>query len=183
MSTRDNIIIAAKKQIRKSGYYGTGINDLLRDTELPKGSLYHHFPGGKDEIIETALEEAAMEMALVFKNAMKGKRTAAQGLSAIVDLYLKDYKNDMLKYGCPLASVSHDVTAGNEALRATCSRLFDFWKEAITSYLIYKGVVIEAVDKSEKFLIMLEGAIMLSRVQKSDRPLRLVKKEIESLIR
>ena len=63
------------------------------------------------------------------------------------------------------------------------SRLFDFWKEAITSYLIYKGIEIEAVDKAEKFLIMLEGAIMLSRVQKSDRPLLLVKNEIEFLLR
>ena len=120
MSTRENIIHAAKKQIRKSGYHGTGVNDLLREIEIPKGSLYHHFPGGKEEIIETALEEAAMEMALVFKNAMKGKRTAEKGLAAIVDLYLKDQKNDLLKYGCPLASVSHDVTSGNDDLRATC---------------------------------------------------------------
>jgi len=182
MKTKEAIVHSTSKLIRMKGYFGTGINDITADSKIPKGSLYHHFPGGKDEVIEAALEEATVTLAISFKNAMKGKGSAANGLKGVVDLFIDDLKENQLKYGCPLAAVSIDVTMENENLRITCKRLFDFWITAIESYLNYKGIE-GAREKAEQFLIRIEGALLLSRVQQSDRPLKLIKKDLNNLIK
>ena len=183
MKTRDKIIKSASSMIRKGGYHGTGINDLIKEVQVPKGSLYHHFPGGKDEIVDSALEQAAVDLALTFKNAMKGKKDAVEGLNAVIKLYIDDFTKDNLKYGCPLAMVSLDLSNENESLRMTCSRLFDFWIDAIASYLKYKGVKGDIREKAESFLIQLEGAIMMARVQQSIRPFQLISKDLEQLLK
>ena len=150
MNSRESIIQSAGALIRAKGYFGTGVNEITKESKVPKGSLYHHFPGGKDEIIESALEEAAMQLAISFKNAMKGKGDAAKGLAAVVDIFIDDLKENNLKYGCPLAAVSMDVAMENEHLRSACSRLFKFWIDAIEGYLNYKNVR-SSKDKAERF--------------------------------
>ena len=182
MDTKESIISSASSLIRIKGYFGTGINDITNRSKIPKGSIYHHFPGGKDEIIESALEDAAIDMAYSFKNAMKGKATAQKGLEAVIDVFINDLRENKLEYGCPLAAVSMDVAADNEILRMACSRMFDFWIEAINSYLKYKGVKVRSKEKAERFLIRLEGALLLSRVQQSDRSLKLIKKDLKNLL-
>ena len=181
MKTKDSIVQSASNLIRLKGYFGTGINEIIEESKIPKGSLYHHFPGGKDEVIEAALEEAAVSLAISFKNAMKGKGSAVNGLKGIIDLFIDDLKENKLKYGCPLAAVSMDVAIENENLRMACTRLFDFWITAIDSYLKYKGIK-KSREKAERFLIRVEGALLLSRVQQSDRPLKLIKKDLDNLI-
>lgn len=181
MKTKERIVQSAADLIRIKGYYGTGINEIIGETNIPKGSLYHHFPEGKDSIVQAALEEAAKQLAISFKNAMKGKANACEGLKAVVDLYIKEFRKNGLKYGCPLAAVSLDVSSDNELLRATCSDMFDFWKQAIKSYVEYKGGYSNSDEIAEHFLIQFEGAIMLSRVYKSTKPLELIKKELHKL--
>ena len=181
MNSKEAIVQSASNLIRLKGYYGTGINEILDNANIPKGSLYHHFPGGKDEVIEAALEEAAVSLAISFKNAMKGKGSAKNGLSAVIDLFIDDLKENKLMYGCPLAAVSMDVAMENENLRMACTRLFDFWITAVESYLKYKGLK-RSREKAERFLIRVEGALLLSRVQQSDKPLKLIKKDLDNLI-
>jgi len=181
MNTKESIIHSASNLIRLKGYYGTGIKEITELSSATKGSVYYHFPGGKDEIIEAALEEAAVMLAISFKNAMKGKGKAVNGLKGIIDLFIDDLKENKLKYGCPLAAVSMDVAMENDALRMACSRLFEFWIEAVDSFLRYKNVK-NSRDKAERFLIRVEGALLLSRVQQSDRPLKLIKIDLDKLI-
>lgn len=182
MTTRDRIIESTASLIRNRGYFGTGINEIIKDTSVPKGSLYHHFPGGKDEMISSALEVAALGYAEEFKNAMKGKPNAVEGLKAIVDLYIHGFGKGKQFTGCPLAAVSMDISGQNEHLRKTCARLFTFWIDSTASYLEYKGVK-NARPKAESFMIRLEGAIMMSQAQQSARPLQIVKNEIHSLLK
>ena len=183
MNTKETLVKSTSKLIRETGYHGTGVNDILSLTQIPKGSLYHHFPGGKDEIIEAALEEAAIEMALSFKHAMKGKKNAAEGLKAVLDLYIHEFNSSNHLNGCPLAAVSLDVSSENDSLRNTCSRLFEFWVDALSGYMEYKGVKGRYREKAEMFLIRLEGALLLSRVQQSSRPLELAKKDLEFILK
>ncbi|MGD9864998.1 MAG: TetR family transcriptional regulator, partial [Pseudodonghicola sp.] len=53
-SSRDRLIRAASGLFRRRGYAGVGVSEILTVAELPKGSLYHHFPGGKRELAEAA---------------------------------------------------------------------------------------------------------------------------------
>ena len=89
MDTKTSILNYASSVIREKGFFGTGLSEITREVKIPKGSLYHHFPGGKNEIVSKALEKTALEMALEFKTAMKGKKNAEEGLMAVVDVFIQ----------------------------------------------------------------------------------------------
>lgn len=182
MNSKQTIIKSASDLIKLRGYFGAGIDEIRSEGRFSKGSLYHHFPGGKDEIIKAALEASADEYSEVFRKAMKGKGSAENGLKAVVDVYIAEFRKNGLKYGCPLASVAIDVSTGNEVLRRVCAAQFSYWINSAAAYLEYKNVKSEFREKAEKFVLMLEGSLILARVMKSDRPLRLMKKEIRKML-
>lgn len=181
VNAKETLTEVTSELIRNKGYYGTGINEILAGAGIPKGSLYHHFPGGKDELIEAALKQAALQYAGEFKNAMKGKGSAVEGLKSVVDVYIDKINKTNDYMACPLAAVSLDVSGQNEKLRLACESMFEFWILVTTAYLEYKNVK-KSREKAESFMIRLEGAILLSQVQRSARPFELIKRELQYLI-
>ena len=182
MPARQRLIEEMGSLMQAKGYFGAGINEVLQRANVPKGSLYHHFPKGKEELVAAALEFEAQQKVLEFKQAMKGKKTAERGLAAVINIFIRDLEDSNHKVGCPLANVAMDATAENEVLRKTCATLYDFWTDALESYLTYKEVE-RPRHKAEQFLVMLEGAILLGKVHKSTQHLKHVKAGLEQLIR
>lgn len=180
-STKERLIITTAALIQGKGYYGTGLSEVLKEVGVPKGSLYHHFPGGKDEMVIAALGHAAGERALLFKSAMKGKPNAEEGLKAVVDVFLNDLIRTEFHNGCPLATVALEVAGQNETLQKECAALYDFWTDALSRYLDYKGEE-GTREKAERFLMALEGAVMLSKVHQSPEPLEKMKNQIGPMI-
>ena len=162
MSTRDLLVKATSEIIQKKGYHGTGMSAIIEAVGVPKGSLYHHFPEGKDALISASLKYYASTKGEHFKLAMKGKKTATRGLQAIVDLFINYLEHTGYNKGCPIAAVALDVSSENEALRKTCTSIFDMWQKELQSYLVYKEVK-NPKFKAEAFLIGLEGSLSPTR--------------------
>lgn len=182
METKQLIIEKTAKLIQEKGYYGTGLSDILSHADVPKGSLYHHFSGGKDELIARALEFAANQRSELFRKAMKGKPNAIEGLKAVVDIFIDEMKSSEFARGCPLATVSLDISSENEELRKVCSEMYDYWIDGIEKYLEYKGIARNVRVKAEEFMVNLEGAILLSKVQQNDKYLIQIKNQIAPLL-
>ena len=181
MTTKEKLVSATAKLIQSKGYYGTGVSEILKVTNLPKGSMYHHMPGGKDQLVAEALKYAARERAIVFNAAMKGKGTAVNGLGAVIDVVKQELIDSGYKEGCPVATVSLEVADDHEVLRETCKNLFEFWINAIEGYLIYKDVE-GWKEKANSFFTHLEGALLLSKVSKNTLYLDNFKKELPRIL-
>ena len=90
MSSRDRLVQVTARLIREKGMAATGINEIITAAGLPKGSMYHYFPGGKEELVKAALHSYKDLLGQSFKARMKGSTTAEQGLCGIVDFFIHD---------------------------------------------------------------------------------------------
>lgn len=181
MNTKEKLISTTATLIQTKGYYGTGVSEILKSVGVPKGSLYHHLPGGKDELVSEALKYAARERAKLFNSAMKGKSSAAQGLIAVVEVLQAELVDSDFRKGCPVATVSLEIANENNELRETCQQLFEFWIKSIEAYLVYKNVTDWEI-KANSYFTQLEGALLLSKVSQSNSYLENFKKAIPKMI-
>jgi TetR/AcrR family transcriptional repressor of lmrAB and yxaGH operons len=178
--TRQELIEATATCIKTKGYYGTGITEIIETVGVPKGSLYHHFKKGKDELVEAALDFLAQKQSEKFVSVMKGKPNAAEALKAVVDTF-KSQDNAQIIEGCPLATLTLEVSGSNEKMRKACSAQYDYWQKGIEDYLVYKNIP-GAAQKAESFFVQLEGALLLSRAHQNPKYLEQLKSQIENLI-
>ncbi len=181
MTTKENLIRTTAKLIRQQGVNATGINEILSAVGIPKGSLYHHFPGGKDELVIAALHHSKDYLAQRFKAAMKGKASVEKGLEAVLDDYADTLQKSNYSSGCPMATVALEAAGNNEAIRQACNEVLDYWIESLVAYFKYKNSKAGKKEATE-FMTRLEGALLIAQIQQSDKPLRVLKGQITEII-
>jgi TetR/AcrR family transcriptional regulator, lmrAB and yxaGH operons repressor len=181
MTTRETLIDVTAKLIRQKGVNATGINEIIKAAGVPKGSLYHHFPGGKDELVIAAINQAKEYLSLRFKKAMKGKLTVVKGLEAVLDDYANGLFRSDYSTGCPMAIVALEVAGNNEEIRKACNEVLDYWIASLTSYFKYKNIKAGKKEATD-FMTRLEGALLIAQIQKSDKPLKALKVQLKEIL-
>ena len=179
--TRNRLIQKTASFLTKKGYFGTGIREILQETGIPKGSLYHHFPMGKVELAKEALIFNGKIMNQKFIEAMQGK-SATEALKGIVNVLQNELIESKFSYGCPLATVTLEVSGEEEDLQSVCGEMYQNWENALTEFLTRRGD--PNPRKSAKFfLIALEGAFVLSKATRDASYMELVKDQITNIIK
>jgi AcrR family transcriptional regulator len=158
--TRDRILFATAELFRRQGYNGTGLKQVVAEAGAPFGSLYHHFPGGKQELGEEVIHSAgaffqALVTAVYDEEATTEAAVRAVFAGAGETLEATDYED-----ACPIATVALEVASTDDRLRRATAEAFERWTEAITERLgdRQKGLAIIAA---------LEGAFVLCRASRS----------------
>ncbi|HEV7534142.1 MAG TPA: TetR/AcrR family transcriptional regulator, partial [Acidimicrobiia bacterium] len=173
MGTRDRIVAAAAQLYGRYGYNGVGLKQVAAESGSPIGSLYHFFPGGKDELAAEALRmsgagyqllvEGILETAPDLESAI---RISFAGAAEV--LAASDYAD-----ACWIETVALEVASTNEPLRQVTAEIFDGWIEAATRWMEGHGI---APDRARAlgiaYITGLEGAFVLSRALRSREPLR-----------
>lgn len=178
MTTSQKLIISASDLLQVKGYFGTGITEVLNLAEVPKGSLYHHFPKGKDQLVVEALWHGTYEMLGRFKSVMKGKPTGLLGLSAVVDLLAEDLLKSGYSRACWVATVSLEVGEEQPEIQQACQSIYHYWLRSIEDYLIYKNEN-NAVEKARFFLTLVEGGFILAKASRTDSYLHKIKEDLK----
>src|SRR5579885_2071178 len=131
-STRQRIIDASTAAFMRQGLPGAGLKQIAAESEATIGSLYHFFPGGKDELAAEVLRSSgAAYQALVeavfdaAPDVVTGVRDCFEGAAAT--LLAADYAD-----ACPVATVALEVASSDEALRQVTAEVFDRWLAAAT---------------------------------------------------
>ncbi|MGC7100151.1 TetR/AcrR family transcriptional regulator [Amycolatopsis lurida] len=181
--TRAKLIAAARTLLEERGYHGTALNDVLALAGAPRGSLYHHFPGGKDELVGTALTAAGQEvdelLAGVARTAADARALVPGVLAALADrMEAADYAK-----GCPVATVALEVAATESDLRARCGDIYAGWEGALAEALRAEGRdSVEAEELAATVLALIEGALVLARARRSRVPVEQVIRRIGVLL-
>ncbi|MBI2703322.1 MULTISPECIES: TetR family transcriptional regulator C-terminal domain-containing protein [Mycobacterium] len=184
-SPRDRMVMSAALLIRERGARATAIADVLAHSGAPRGSAYHHFPGGRTQLLCEAVDLAGEHIAALIAEAHSGLEL----LDTLIDKYREQLLATEFRAGCPIAAVS--VEAGfdqddRDRMAPVVQRAaaaFDRWSELITQRFVADGIDSQrAGELAELATATLEGALLLARVRRDLAPLDLVHRQLRELL-
>jgi TetR/AcrR family transcriptional regulator, lmrAB and yxaGH operons repressor len=175
---RDQILQATGVLLEKQGCHATGLNEIIRESGAPKGSLYYYFPGGKDQLISEAVLEGARTVA-----ARSREHLALIGLAAFVLRIAENVEASGYAAGSPLTAVAMETATKNERINLACREAYALLIAAFEEYLLASGMAPARATEQAMFITAaIEGGIILSRTQHSAAPLRIVAAYLDSII-
>ncbi|MFT4099145.1 MAG: TetR/AcrR family transcriptional regulator [Rhodoblastus sp.] len=168
------MIEQAALSLARRGLQRTSFSEVLEAAGAPRGSLYHHFPGGKDELVLGALQ-AAGDFALAAVEGGAGK-PAAEIAAAFADVWRTILIRSDFGAGCAIAAVT--VAADSPDLLDRTGAIFRAWTARLAALLTEGGVSPErALALAVTLIAALEGGVLLARAQRSMEPFELVAAE------
>jgi TetR/AcrR family transcriptional regulator, lmrAB and yxaGH operons repressor len=177
--TRARILSAALRLFRKRGYHGAGLNDILEMANAPKGSLYHHFPDGKEEIGVAVVTEITRNILMLFASS-RARTTAAVVLQAGEQMsHTIERTNHEL---CTLFTAFLAERSTSPKLGLAVANAYAEMTEAIQTRLLADGMKPRlAKDRATAVVMLLEGGAMIAQAQQSVAPFRLAVKHAAAL--
>jgi AcrR family transcriptional regulator len=159
---------------RRQGYTGTGVKQIAAMASAPFGSLYHFFPGGKEQLGEEVIRWSGGLYVELFATIA---RQAPDPVTAVGDFFTgaaETLRETDFADACPIATVALEVASTNEPLRRATADVFATWIDAASAYFAAAGIPADtARGLSFSMLSLLEGAFVFSRAMRSTEPLEL----------
>ena len=182
--SKGKTLAAAAKLFRHQGYHGTALHDILAAGGSPRGSLYFHFPKGKEQIGAAALTLAGEALRQAIAKAAETAENAEMFLTRVVRAMAADLEKSDYKEGCPIATTALETAAQSEVLGAATRSAFQKWELEIKRGLFRLGMPAGDADiAATTVLSQLEGALLLARTYRSLEPLRRAEQAVKLLVR
>lgn len=180
--SKGKTLTAAVKLFRQQGYHGTALHDILAAGGAPRGSLYFHFPKGKEEIGAGALSLAGEAVRLAIVQAAEKSDSAESFLVRIVRAMASDLERSDYREGCPIATTALETAAQSEVLGAATRTAFQKWELEIKRGLFRFGLTSGDADLvATMVLSQLEGALLLARTYRSLVPIQRAEQAVRLL--
>ncbi len=175
---RKAIVQSAVKLFREKGYAATGLNEILADSGAPKGSLYHHFPGGKEELGKAAVKAAGEVVTETLRSLAKSETSPAQFVRAYADLLARWMEQSRYTSGCPISTTLLEMAPTSSLISAAGAEAMNDWIAVIEDvYAHTEGRSTDAKDQAVSFIAAIEGALILAKTLRSTGPIRAVEKQ------
>ena len=182
--SKGKTLAAAAKLFRQRGYHGTALQDILAAGGSPRGSLYFHFPKGKEEIGEAALTLAGEAVRQAIAKAAEASDNVEMFLTRVVRGMAADLERSDFKAGCPIATTALETSAQSEVLGAATRNAFQKWELEIKRGLFRFGMPAGDADLAATMVLgQLEGALLLARTYRSPEPIRRAEQAVKLLVR
>jgi AcrR family transcriptional regulator len=170
--TRDRIISAGAELFRVQGYTGTGVKQIVEEAKAPFGSLYHHFPGGKEQLGEEVIRFSGAMYARLGPAIFDAAPDPATGVEAFFAGAAGHLAETGYEDACPIATVALEVASTSEPLRIATAEVFDSWVAGLAPRFAAAGIAeTRAHELAVAFIAALEGAFVLARAGRSTEPL------------
>jgi AcrR family transcriptional regulator len=180
--TRQRMVRGAAQLLRQRGYTGTGFREVIELTGAPRGSIYHHFPGGKAQLAGEAVDYVGG----LARESIAGPLADGDPIRALrgfVGLWRADFERSGGRAGCPIAAVAVENHDEAPELLESAARAFEQWRSAFAECLGRAGVPRARADRLAALVVSaVEGAIVLSRAERDPAPLLDVARELEVAI-
>ncbi|MBN1243442.1 MAG: TetR/AcrR family transcriptional regulator [Spirochaetales bacterium] len=189
LPSRERIVETAMRLFEERGYHATGIAELVKESGAPRGSVYFHFPGGKEQIAVEAVERAGARLAGRVrenfpKSGPEGKLDCDGALVAFLERVAFQVERSGFRAGGPLLIVASETASGGGLIGDACRKAYEGLATAFREALEACGCAAEAASSlALTILAAVEGAIVLSRSFRSADPLRRVAADLGVLLR
>jgi TetR/AcrR family transcriptional regulator, lmrAB and yxaGH operons repressor len=181
--TRDQIIEKTCELLELQGYHGTGLNQIIKESGSPKGSLYYHFPGGKEELAAEAISHVGEIVLRRIRDNLAQIDDPAEAVRSFIMNIAVNVERSGYRAGGPITTIAMETASSSETLRETCDRIYGEWQAAFADRLRAGGVDASRAERIALLAIAaIEGGVILCRTNRSRAPLEAVAQEIGLLI-
>jgi AcrR family transcriptional regulator len=166
--------------IRERGARATSLDDVLAHSGAPRGSIYHHFPDGKAQLLEEAVQLAdGVTRRIIERAAADGDPRKA--IDAFLEIWRRSLAETDARAGCPVVAVA--VEGDEERPRAAAGAAFAGWCELLAGLMVKRGIEEERAQGLATLIVSaVEGGVILARAQKDIAPLERVAAELHTLL-
>jgi TetR/AcrR family transcriptional regulator, lmrAB and yxaGH operons repressor len=180
---RDEILRTAWGLFESQGYHATGINQIISESGVPKGSFYHYFPDGKEGLALEAIEAIGDGMIRVVQKTCAAQDDVVEGIVDLVQQIGSKLKETEFRHGGPLTIVTLETATTNDRINAACRSAYNRMHSELVKQLM-RGAFTEqdAHDLSTTILACLEGGILLSRTFHSTEPMEQMARQLDVLL-
>jgi TetR/AcrR family transcriptional repressor of lmrAB and yxaGH operons len=148
--------------LRDQGYTATGLAQVLAESGVSNGSLYHHFPGGMEELAQAALETSGQAIAEALSRVLDEAPNTGEGIAVFLDIV--EVSPDGICRGCPIAPTALESSI-SPRLRTAATRCFNQWEDLLAGRLRADGWLDDDIPAAASAaLSLIEGALLLARV-------------------
>lgn len=169
--TKERMISGAAELLAEDGAAGTTVAAVLARTGAPRGSVHHHFPGGRDELLQDAVHTVGAAVSARLRTADEDDRHPTEIISGFCHLFRNHLISTGFTAGCPVWAVLQDP-AENPGPRAAADAVVRDWTDLLGAALVRVGYAPASATVTASFLInSVEGALALARIRRSPDPL------------
>jgi len=181
---RERMISAGEHLLRRRGYGPTTMLDVIERAETPRGSIYYHFPNGKEELALEVMSKVAGELDELVRVMAEKHESTEDFLKALVRHHAKRLSRSDFSEGCPVAGVALAMDTESIPLQKAADETFDIWTSAIKRELITKGLSAVDADRVARHLVAgVEGALVLGRATRSPKAFAVLEESALALLR
>jgi TetR/AcrR family transcriptional regulator, lmrAB and yxaGH operons repressor len=181
---RDQIIQTTCELLELQGYHATGLNQIIRESGSPKGSLYHYFPGGKEELAAESVRRVGRVVLERIKENLAAIDDPAESVEAFINYIAYNVEQSGFRAGGPITTVALETASSSERLCRECHNIYTRWQAVFADKLVSGGVDEGRARRLAQVIIAaIEGGIILCRTERSRTPLETVAGAMAELIR
>ncbi|MCL3998236.1 TetR/AcrR family transcriptional regulator [Streptomyces lavenduligriseus] len=180
--SRDRMILSAAALLREYGASATSIDRVLAHSGAPRGSVYHHFPGGRAQLIDEAVALAGDFIAGLIDAAMQAD-DPVQAVDTFFALWRDRLVESGFRSGCPIVAVAVETNDDAPQLARSAATIFTRWQDALAALFLRHGLTEERSRRLGAFIIAaVEGAVIMCRAERSTAPIEAAAAEIHDLL-
>ncbi|MCC5950147.1 MAG: TetR/AcrR family transcriptional regulator [Nitriliruptoraceae bacterium] len=174
-SARDRMVATAAQLFRRHGYHAVGFRRIVEEADAPRGSIYHHFPDGKEQLAAEALHASGGALVRMVERLTGEAGTVAEAVVTLGELLATDLERSRFADGCPVATVALEVAPEDTPVSRACAVVFRTWITVVRDRLVAEGW---SEERSQAFatttVAAMEGALLLARVERDADTIRTV---------
>ena len=181
--TRTRMLDATAGLLQQRGYHGTSLSDILAASAAPRGSLYFHFPGGKDQLAIEATRAAVALATAALQETLASAADPAAGVRAYVEAAAGLMRASDYTFGCPVAPVILDQAGGVAELADLCRQAFEIWTGMLRQGFVDAGASSSrAATLALLVVAAIEGGLLLARAYRDCEPLLRIAGALEKVV-
>jgi TetR/AcrR family transcriptional repressor of lmrAB and yxaGH operons len=162
--SRAALLDSAALLFRRQGYAATGVNQILEAADVKAGSLYHHFPAGKQELAAAVVDSVGGGIEKRLRQMLDSGLPVSDIVDGWIDLLAAGLATDQ-RDGCPIEPIATESVNASRPVRAASARAFGGWCLAVADRLRVDGWPSADADQTALAVIaLIEGALILSRI-------------------
>jgi len=183
LKPKDALIEAASRLFKLRGYCGVGLNDIIAESGVPKGSLYHYFPAGKEQLATAAIHYTKALVMDDIQTVFAGIANPIDAFQAYMYGLSKAFGEGGDPLGSPIGTIAGETHTTSETIRLACDSTFKDWQAIYAEKFLEAGYSkSQSSSLAISFHALTEGGILLALTMKSGKPLEAIAEQIPFLL-
>src|SRR3954469_7828203 len=139
-TTRERIVTTSAELFRRQGYNATGVKQIVEEASAPFGSLYHFFPGGKEQLGAEVIKWSGALYAQLIDVFFEPATDVGSGVESFFAGAAETLRDTDYADACPIATVALEVASTNDTLRQATAEVFESWITTATDRFVISGI-------------------------------------------